>query len=84
MKRRRMRHGLSTALSVGALAGLLIWTKLRLVSDLPRSAYATPPAVASGACDCGPGEACEGSVGASEKVGGRVPESETENEMKKP
>lgn len=24
------------------LAGLLIWTKLRLVSDIPRTAYADP------------------------------------------
>jgi len=42
MNNRRARHGLSTVLSIGALAGLLIWTKLRLVSDLPRSAYAVP------------------------------------------
>ena len=58
MKRQRMRHGLSTALSVGALAGLLIWTKLRLVSDLPRSAYAVPPQVAAGGCDCGDADEC--------------------------
>ncbi len=42
MKQRRGRYALSTTLSIGALAGLLIWTKLRLVSDLPRSAYAVP------------------------------------------
>lgn len=42
MSKQRGRNGLSTLLSVGALAGLLIWTKLRLVSDLPRSAYAVP------------------------------------------
>ncbi|MFI4898591.1 MAG: hypothetical protein ACIARR_12295 [Phycisphaerales bacterium JB059] len=75
MKRRRMRHGLSTALSVGALAGLLIWTKLRLVSDLPRSAYAVPPEVASGLCDCE--GTCEGSHEAPENPAS-VPE-QTEN-----
>ena len=29
-------------LSVGMLAGVLIWAKLRLVTDIPRSAYADP------------------------------------------
>lgn len=29
-------------LSAGALAGVLIWSKLRLVTDIPRSAYAVP------------------------------------------
>ena len=29
-------------LSAGALAGVLIWSKLRLVTDIPRSAYAEP------------------------------------------
>ncbi len=42
MRNRRARQGLSTVLGIGAMAGLLIWTKLRLVSDLPRSAYAVP------------------------------------------
>ena len=27
---------------LGALAGILIWAKLRLVTDIPRSAYAEP------------------------------------------
>lgn len=27
---------------MGALAGVLIWAKLRLVTDIPRSAYADP------------------------------------------
>lgn len=48
MSKQRRRNGLGTALSIGALAGLLIWTKLRLVSDLPRSAYAVPQEVARG------------------------------------
>lgn len=29
---------------IGATAGMLIWSKLRLVSGLPRSAYAVPEA----------------------------------------
>lgn len=29
-------------LSAGALAGVLIWAKLRLVENIPRSAYAEP------------------------------------------
>ncbi|MFK7884662.1 MAG: hypothetical protein AB8F26_10825 [Phycisphaerales bacterium] len=32
-------------LSAGALAGILIWSKLRLVTDIPRSAYAVPESV---------------------------------------
>lgn len=44
---------------IGATAGMLIWSKLRLVSGLPRSAYAVPEAVvdsdgdAAGASDLG-------------------------------
>lgn len=40
-KRRYRRHLMGVAL-VGALAGLLIWSKLRLATDVPRSAYAVP------------------------------------------
>lgn len=32
----------SLLLCLGALAGVLIWAKLRLVTDIPRSAYADP------------------------------------------
>ncbi len=32
-------------LSLGMLAGVLIWAKLRLVTDLPRSALADPKEV---------------------------------------
>ena len=32
----------SLMLCLGALAGVLIWAKLRLVTDIPRSAYADP------------------------------------------
>ncbi len=32
----------SLLLCLGALAGVLIWAKLRLVTDIPRSAYANP------------------------------------------
>lgn len=35
----------SLLLCFGALAGVLIWAKLRLVTDIPRSAYADPKAV---------------------------------------
>ena len=33
---------LGIVLCLGALAGVLIWAKLRLVTDIPRSAYADP------------------------------------------
>lgn len=32
-------------LCLGMLAGVLIWAKLRLVTDIPRSAYADPEEV---------------------------------------
>ncbi|MFG0299399.1 MAG: hypothetical protein ACF8K1_07360 [Phycisphaerales bacterium JB047] len=35
-------RNLSLLLCLGALAGVLIWAKLRLVTDIPRSAYAAP------------------------------------------
>jgi len=35
-------RNLSLLLCLGALAGILIWAKLRLVTDIPRSAYAVP------------------------------------------
>jgi hypothetical protein len=35
-------RSLSLLLCLGALAGVLIWAKLRLVTDIPRSAYADP------------------------------------------
>jgi hypothetical protein len=33
--------------AVALFAGMLFWTKLRLVSDIPRSAYAVPKAEAA-------------------------------------
>lgn len=30
--------------AIGSLAGVLIWTKLKLVSPVPRTAFADPPA----------------------------------------
>lgn len=33
---------LTFLLCLGMLAGVLIWAKLRLVTDIPRSAYAVP------------------------------------------
>lgn len=35
-------RNLSVVLCLGMLAGVLIWAKLRLVTDIPRSAYADP------------------------------------------
>ncbi len=35
-------RSLTLLLCLGALAGVLIWAKLRLVTDIPRSAYADP------------------------------------------
>ncbi len=35
-------RNLSLVLCLGLLAGVLIWAKLRLVTDIPRSAYADP------------------------------------------
>jgi len=35
-------RNLTLMLSLGMLAGVLIWSKLRLVTDIPRSAYADP------------------------------------------
>ncbi len=43
-RRSLIKHsrGLLVMLSIGMLAGVLIWAKLRLVTDIPRSAYADP------------------------------------------
>lgn len=38
----RQTRDLSLVLGLGMLAGVLIWAKLRLVTDIPRSAYADP------------------------------------------
>jgi len=35
-------RNLALLLCLGTLAGVLIWAKLRLVTDIPRSAYADP------------------------------------------
>ncbi len=35
-------RNLTLVLCMGMLAGVLIWAKLRLVTDIPRSAYADP------------------------------------------
>lgn len=35
-------RNLALLFCLGALAGILIWAKLRLVTDIPRSAYADP------------------------------------------
>ena len=41
----RRSRALTFMLSLGMLAGVLIWAKLRLVTDLPRSALAVPKEV---------------------------------------
>lgn len=40
--RTRRNRGIVLALSTMAVAGVLIWAKLRLTTDIPRSAYAQP------------------------------------------
>lgn len=44
----------SLLLCLGALAGVLIWAKLRLVTDIPRSAYADPREVMTPDPNAGP------------------------------
>ena len=39
---RKQTRNLTLVLCMGMLAGVLIWAKLRLVTDIPRSAYAEP------------------------------------------
>jgi hypothetical protein len=39
------RRGLTFMLALGAVAGILLWAKLRLVSNMPRSVYADPKQV---------------------------------------
>ena len=41
----RRARALTFMLSLGMLAGVLIWAKLRLVTDIPRSALADPKQV---------------------------------------
>jgi hypothetical protein len=38
----KQSRNLALMLCLGMLAGVLIWAKLRLVTDIPRSAYADP------------------------------------------
>jgi hypothetical protein len=38
----KQARSLTFMLCLGMLAGVLIWAKLRLVTDIPRSAYADP------------------------------------------
>ncbi len=42
---RRHERAFTCLLSLGMLAGVLIWAKLRLVTDIPRSALAVPEEV---------------------------------------
>ncbi len=47
-------RSLTFVLCMGMLAGVLIWAKLRLVTDIPRSAYAEPEEVTSDQVDESP------------------------------
>lgn len=38
----RIPRGFASVLALGLLAGVLIWAKLRLSTDIPRSAIADP------------------------------------------
>ena len=44
----RRARALTCMLSLGMLAGMLIWAKLRLVTDIPRSALAEPKQIDKG------------------------------------
>lgn len=41
-KRTRMKAEIGVVVALGMIAGILIWSKLRLATDVPRSAYAEP------------------------------------------
>jgi len=43
MRRRNPRTALMLALSLGGGLALLFWLKLRVVTGVPRTAYAEPP-----------------------------------------
>jgi hypothetical protein len=47
MKRERAEHSRGAVFVMGmmAVAGVLIWSKLRLATNIPRSAYAVPEQV---------------------------------------
>jgi len=55
----RRARALTFMLSLGMLAGVLIWAKLRLVTDIPRSALAVPEEV----------EGAEGVDGGNDQLG---------------
>ncbi|MEM0982785.1 MAG: hypothetical protein AAGI17_02420 [Planctomycetota bacterium] len=42
-RRLRRTANVVAVLAIGTLAGVLIWTKLKLVSPIPRTAFADPP-----------------------------------------
>lgn len=62
----RRSRALTFMLSLGMLAGVLIWAKLRLVTDIPRSALAVPEEV----------EGVDGGDDQSVEVSGEKNESE--------
>lgn len=57
-------------LCLGTLAGVLIWAKLRLVTDIPRSAYADPRDEGAGADDGADGGGSEAGAPEAEPVPG--------------
>ncbi len=74
-------RSLSLLLCLGALAGVLIWAKLRLVTDIPRSAYADPRERDQGADDRNDGDSEEADsapeqLGEGASVRDRAPEFE--------
>ncbi len=60
----RRARALTFMLSLGMLAGVLIWAKLRLVTDIPRSALADPKQVDAAEENSGDsiGQSSEGAV----------------------
>ncbi len=71
MKRARSEHTRRAVFVMGtmAVAGVLIWSKLRLATNIPRSAYAVPE---PRAVEPGAGEGAdegEGASGVDERAG---------------
>lgn len=57
-------RGLGLTLAIlGPLTALLIWGKLRFVSEMPRTAYATPKAIDAGPTETNPTETNPGDAG---------------------
>lgn len=70
----RRARAFTFMLSLGMLAGVLIWAKLRLVTDIPRSALAVPEEVEPMEGD--PESGAESGVELIDELDGFVDESE--------